>query len=393
MTCSQVPDYPAQLITFFNRNKPHFDCLEDSTCVLIPEETTCAEKFASSITISFIMRQVRAMTDETIFIQFEDAFGIYITLGSFNLEKRANRKRSTHLATATNLVTATSYTHESWIYCNEGWGRVNERCVRCPAGYRSSLETRLPCVICPVGTYNERPGHNSCTSCPAETSTPSTGTTSADHCSEFCTVPAINNGNPFPFVNFNVSLDSNITITCNPNPDDADDRTFYSLEFGQRDVMMCAAELPGCFRTCKLEPLDENLVYLEGAKVNDIIKFKEKIRIKCADGSSVFAVCGEEGEFQVDGCGGYSGGETPYLQSVLTGVGVFGLFVCLSIIFTAICIKIRTKVSEKVIIRQTKSVALTTNIYEVQTKVVLSRSFDSRSFLRHVQVFAVKNIL
>ena len=323
------------------------------------------------------------MTDETIFEEFEEALQIYITLESFTLSKGSNRKRSSH------IVTAQSFTSTTWIDCNDGWGGVKERCVRCPTGYRSNEDARYPCVPCPVGKYNDERGQKLCKDCPLRTSTPSEGTTSADQCLELCTVPSIKNGNPFPFVNFNISIDKFITITCNANPVDENDESYYALEYGQNNTVICSSKLPDCFRTCKLKPLPEHLLYMGKLKVNETIRYKQKIPIKCSDGSSVSVACSENGEIPEVKCGTEYGAETPYLQYTLIAVTVAAFLICVSITLARTCVKLTRKVKEKATLRKTKTVALATNIYNVQEKIVLSRPFSSESFLKHVQVISI----
>ena len=384
VNCAEVPDFPAQLNTFFTSNKDHYKCIKNNQCALMSAETKCANNtHNNTIQISFTMSQLVTMSDESIFVAFKEALSLHITIGVFVLTKSESRKR------AATTVTATTFVDTSWIDCEDGWGRVEERCVKCPAGYKSDKETRYPCVICPSGTYTEEPGQDKCTACPAGTSTPSEGATSATMCDHLCNIPSINNGNTFPFFNFNVTADQNVTITCNANPADSSDSTYYALEFGQENIVRCnSTKLPDCYRTCSLTALPPNQVFLGSYKVGDTIRFKERIGIKCSDKSTVFATCESQGAISIPTCGSTSE-EEPSASNivwVVVAVSVSGLVVAALIILTATIVKKRREAAERAESDVSKSIALATNIYSGQEQVVLSRPFDAKAFVMHVQV-------
>ena len=384
VNCAEVPDFPAQLNTFFTSNKDHYKCIKNNQCALMSAETKCANNTNNNtITITFTMSQLVTMSDESIFVAFKEALSLHITIGVFVLTKSESRKR------AATTVTATTFVDTSWIDCEDGWGRVEERCVKCPAGYKSDKETRYPCVICPSGTYTSEPGQDKCTACPAGTSTPSEGATSASMCDHLCNIPSINNGNTFPFFNFNVTADQNVTITCNANPADSSDSTYYALEFGQENIVRCnSTKLPDCYRTCSLIALPPNQVFLGSYKVGDTIRFKERIGIKCSDKSTVFATCESEGAISIPSCGSTSE-EEPSASNivwVVVAVSVSGLVVAALIILTATIVKKRREAAERAESDVSKSIALATNIYSGQEQVVLSRPFDAKAFVMHVQV-------
>ena len=380
--CSQVPDFPAQLNTFFTSNKDHYKCIKNQQCRLLSSDSTCTDNANKTITISFTMSQLVTMSDDSIFEAFDQALDIHIRIGVFVLTKSEGRKRSA------GVVTATSYLDTSWIDCEDGWGRVEERCVQCPAGFRSNEQTRYPCEICPGGTYTSLPGKDACTSCPENTSTPSTGATSPDMCKVLCNIPKVKNGNTFPFVNFNVTFDQDVTITCNSNPSDFQDTSYYALEFGQESVVKCATKLPDCYKTCSLTDLPDNQVFLGSYKVGDSITYRERIGIKCSDKSTVFATCGEEGLISIPVCGKEIV-EKPSSQSIVwlvVAVSVSALVVAGVIILTATIVKRRRDAAEKTESDMSKSIALATNIYSGQEQIVLSRPFDAQAFVMHVQV-------
>lgn len=329
------------------------------------------------------MSQLVTMSDQSIFVAFDKALMLHVKIGVFILTKtQVSRKRSIQ------TVTATNYDNSSWIDCLQGWGRVEEKCVKCPAGYRSNEETRYPCVICPGGTYTSEPGLVECTACNSSTSTPSEGATSEDMCKVLCNIPPVTNGSTFPFTNFNITSDQNITITCDPNPNDFADKTYFDLEFGQSEVVHCHTTLPGCYRTCSLPILPENQVFVGEYRVGDTIRYRQRLEIKCSDRSSVFATCEKEGVLSVPGCGEEATDETAsgHLEWIVVGVALSALVVAGLILLTFYLLKKRQKMKEKEASDMSKSIAMATNIYSGQEHVVLSRPFDARTFVMHVQV-------
>ena len=71
---------------------------------------------------------------------------------------------------------------------------------------------------------------------------------------------------------------------------------------------------------------------------------------------------------------------------VVVAVSVSGLIVAALIVLTAMIIKRRKEAAVKAESDMSKSIALATNIYSGQEQVVLSRPFDAKAFVLHVQV-------
>ena len=327
------------------------------------------------------MSQLVEMSESDTFNDFNDSLKIHITIGKFILTKtEPSRKRST-----TTTIYATKFTSETWVNCKSGWGRVEERCLLCPAGYESNENTRYPCIACRGGSYSTSAGSSSCTLCPAGQGTPAEGATAESQCDTLCTVPPVLNGQSFPYTNFNITQSTNITITCNHSPTNASDNNYFALEFGQSSVVQCSSKLPDCFRTCQLTQPNADQVFLDGLRVNDKIKYREQARLRCSDESSVVAICGLNGSITYPQCGSDSRDNSPpaYIF-VVAAICVLAVLLAAALVFF-IKAKRARKMMEAQDSDESKSIALATNIYGAKRQV-LSRPFDSAKFLLHVQV-------
>ena len=320
------------------------------------------------------MKQTQKTSDETIFQIFENAMNIHIQLEQFVLSKTVEKKRKR----STTTIIASSYTKSTWVDCKAGWGRVLQKCVRCPSGYRSASNTRYPCVICPGGTYSESAALETCTNCPAGLSTPSDGTTTKDDCAKLCTIPVVVNGTTTPAAMFNVTDDVDINIKCKND--------MFDLEFNVYGPFKCAAELPKCYKKCVVGELPANQVLLNPLKVNATVLYKEKVVLVCSDQSQVAGDCGEDGVITLPQCGSEVSKSTPAYIWVVVAVAISGVVVAVVFIMGMSVIKKKREMEDRASTDVSRSVALATNIDAGQAKVVLSRPFDSKAFLLHVQV-------
>lgn len=174
-----------------------------------------------------------------------------------------------------------------------------------------------------------------------------------------------------------MTLGTNVTITC--------DKPNHQLEFYFDYTLECNKKLPGCYEVCIVTPPNQNQVIL-GKKIGETIRANEPIVILCSDKSTTIATCGFDTVVTYPSCGVMAEPTIPVYVWVIIAVTIGAVVVAIAIIVGVKVVQGRKYVDEAEDTTTSKSIAMATNIESGKKRQVLSKPFDTQTFLLHMQV-------